>query len=63
MKTKTIKDPWSFDQPKYDDRNKQAAGWNWGTGVRNPVGTMRQSMEDMPRMNAKEIGKPPLKNN
>lgn len=63
MKTKTIKSPWNFDAPKYDDRNKQSAGSFYGVGKRNPVGKLRGPTAQNPKMSSKEVGAPPLKNN
>lgn len=38
---KTVKNPWNFDQPPYDERTScyVNAGTQFGTGKRQPVGT------------------------
>jgi hypothetical protein len=38
MAEKVVRDPWTFSAPKYDDRNKQIAGFVHGVGKTQPVG-------------------------
>jgi len=40
MKTKSIKNPWDFSCPSYDDRSGRAVnvGWSHGVGKVQPVG-------------------------
>lgn len=52
FKRKKVKDPWNFDAPSYDDRDKQQAGDYYGVGIRNPVGKLKRSY----------LGSAPIKN-
>lgn len=40
MKEKSVKNPWNFDCPSYDNRSGMAvnAGWHHGVGKNQPVG-------------------------
>lgn len=42
---KTVKNPWNFDQPPYDQRTScyVNAGTHYGTGKNQPVGTTNQT--------------------
>ncbi len=52
MKEKTIKNPWSFTCPSYDNRSGMAvnAGWHHGVGKVNPVGHLGQPKQDVPSL-------------
>jgi len=41
-KYKSIKNPWDFTQPCYDERNTINAGSEYGVGVNQPVGSKEQ---------------------
>jgi hypothetical protein len=39
---KTVKNPWNFEQPCYDDRNVVNAGSIYGVGKAQPIGSKEQ---------------------
>ena len=45
--TKTVQNPWNFDQPEYDQRSScyVNAGSHKGVGVRQPVGSITHNMK------------------
>jgi hypothetical protein len=38
IKSKKVKSPWNFEAPHYDERNRIAAGDNYGVGFNQPIG-------------------------
>jgi hypothetical protein len=60
MKEKTIKNPWSFTCPSYDNRSGMAvnAGSHHGVGKTNPVGHQndpKQNVACLPRGSMKTL--------
>jgi hypothetical protein len=39
-KKKTIKNPWNYEAPCFDDRQRMSAGIDYGVGYNQPVGSV-----------------------
>ncbi|SRR5258708_28622258 len=53
---KSVKNPWTFTAPCYDDRNNIQAGTNYGKGFRNPIGhkgSAKMNVPTLPKSNVK----------
>jgi hypothetical protein len=59
--SKAIKKPWEFDASNADQRAgpSAAAGDYYGTGVRNPIGRLRDDTMGYRPATKKQLGKPP----
>jgi len=56
-----IKKPWDFDASNADERAAPcaAAGDYYGTGVKNPIGTLRDDTLGYRPVSRKQMGTPP----
>lgn len=49
-KTSTGSNAWNFDCPSYNNRDKQAAGSNYGVGFTQPVGSFGDAKRTVPAL-------------
>lgn len=60
-KTKKVKAPWAFDPSNADQRAAPcaAAGDYYGTGIKNPIGRLRDDTVGYRPVSRKQMGTPP----